>query len=76
MATFLALYHGNTVADCELVATSASPKLVQYIADELLKDEKDAKAKAKDPVRRQMSQGRTRALRLVGSKKQEVASIQ
>jgi hypothetical protein len=62
MASFLALYRGETIGAAKLVATSADPEIVRGFADRLLADpgEQD-----EDAVLQELENGRRRALRLV-----------
>lgn len=61
MPTFVAVYHGQTVADAELIAVSADPVLVGDVAERLLVRNEGAS----DPVLASLSRGRRAALRLV-----------
>jgi hypothetical protein len=62
MASFLALYHGETVGAAQLVATTADPDLVRDFADRLLADPEE---QGQDAVLRELENGRRHALRLV-----------
>lgn len=62
MASFIALYHGDTIGSANLIATSADPKVVREFADRLLA-ERDFKEG--DRVLRELEGGRRRALQLV-----------
>ena len=61
MLTFLALYRGRSVPECELVAVSASPELVEQVARRLLAD----RTPRSDPTLRARRAGERRALRLI-----------
>jgi hypothetical protein len=62
LASFIALYHGDTVSSAALVATTADPDVVRDFAERMLcmveEEEPDA-------VLRELELGRRRALRLV-----------
>lgn len=62
MATFLALYRGETIGAAKLVAATADPELVRDFADRLLAD---CREQEKDAVLQELENGRRRALRLV-----------
>jgi hypothetical protein len=61
LATFLALYHGESVGGAKLLALTAEPELVREFAARLL-DEPEA---ADDLVTLELERGRRRALELV-----------
>ena len=61
MATFLALYRGESVGDAKLLALTAEPELVREFAARLL----DEPESADDPVTLELERGRRRALELV-----------
>ena len=62
MASFIALYHGDTISSAELVATTADPELVRDFAERLLSI---PGRQEPDGVLRELALGRRRALRLV-----------
>ncbi|MBA2713729.1 MAG: hypothetical protein H0U55_09290 [Rubrobacteraceae bacterium] len=62
MATFLALYHGNTVNTSEILALTADHRIVEDFAVRLLGEPSDASA---DPVVSNIEKGRRRALEVV-----------
>jgi hypothetical protein len=62
MASFLALYRGETIGAAKLVATSADPELVRAFADHLLGDSREQE---QDSVLRELENGRRSALQLV-----------
>ena len=62
MASFIALYRGDTISSAELVATTADPDLVRDFAERLLST---AERQEPDAVLRELALGRRRALRLV-----------
>jgi hypothetical protein len=61
LATFLALYRGESVSAAKLLALSAEPELVREFAKRLLKEPNDTA----DPVIGELESGRRRALELV-----------
>ena len=62
MASFLALYHGDTISSATLVATTVDPVVVHDFAERMLSV---PEVKDPDAVLRELSVGRRRALRLV-----------
>jgi hypothetical protein len=62
MATFLAIYRGDTIASAQLIAVSTDPSIVTHVASRLLATEED---EPEDPVLLSITRGRTNALRLV-----------
>jgi hypothetical protein len=62
LATFLALYRGDSVSAAKLVALSAEPSLVGEFAARILTEPEEPEA---DPVLRELKRGRRRALELV-----------
>jgi hypothetical protein len=62
MASFLALYRGETIGAAKLVAATADPELVRDFADRLLTDPDEQE---QDFVLQELENGRRRALRLV-----------
>ena len=62
MASFIALYRGDTISSAELVATTADPDLVRDFAERLLST---PERQEPDAVLRELALGRRRALRLV-----------
>lgn len=62
MATFLALYRGESVSAAKLLALSAEPDLVREFAERLLAGARHPEA---DPVLGELENGRRRALELV-----------
>ena len=68
MASFIALYHGDTISSAALVATTADPELVRNLAERMLSfpggEEPDA-------ILRELELGRRRALKLVRSEANE-----
>jgi len=65
LATFLALYRGDSVSSAKLLALTADHKLVRDFAAHLL-DNRDGEQNP-DPVLEELERGRLRALRLVKS---------
>ena len=70
MATFLAVYRGDTVGSARLVAVSADPKLIADVSSRAL--EAPPEADEADPVAAAVQRGRHRALRII---KREVAGV-
>lgn len=66
MTTFLALYRGDSIAEAKLVAVSADPSLITFVANQLLTPDPYSEV---DPVRDALEHGQRVALRLI---KQEV----
>jgi hypothetical protein len=64
MASFIALYRGETIGAARLIATTADPDLVCDFVERLLSA---YNAEEKDSVLRELQHGRQRALRLVRS---------
>ena len=62
MASFIALYHGETISSAELVATTADPELVRDFAERMLSVPEEQEP---DAVLRELELGRRRALGLV-----------
>ena len=62
MASFLALYRGETISAAKLVVTAADPELVRDFANRLLADSREQE---QDAVLQELENGRRRALRLV-----------
>ena len=62
MASFIALYHGETISSAELVATTAEPEMVRDFAERLLSI---PGRQVPDGVLRELTLGRRRALRLL-----------
>lgn len=58
---FLALYYGNTISSAKLVATTVEPRLVAYIARELLKSQ----PQVLDEILATVERGRRDALKLI-----------
>ena len=67
MATFLALYRGDSVSAAKLVALTAESSLVGEFAARILKEPDEPEV---DPVLRELKRGRRRALELVKSEEQ------
>jgi hypothetical protein len=65
LATFLALYRGESVSAAKLLALTAEPALVRDFAARLLVE--SAQTQDTDPVLGELEQGRRRALHLVKS---------
>ena len=65
MATFLALYRGDSVSAAKLLALSANPQVVSDFAARLL--EETGREQYPDPVLKELEHGRQRALQLVKS---------
>jgi len=61
MATFLALYRGETISSAKLVAVTSDPIIVAEFAGCLLQD--PAESDTADPVLLSIEQGRQQALR-------------
>ena len=62
MASFIALYHGETISSAELVATTADPELVHDFAERMLSQ---PEGQEPDAILRELELGRRRALHLV-----------
>ena len=62
MASFIALYHGDTISSAALVATTADPDVVRDFAERMLCVVEEEEP---DSVLRELSLSRRRALRLV-----------
>ncbi len=62
LASFIALYRGDTISSADLVATTADPGLVRDFAERLLST---PESQEPDAVLRELALGRRRALRLV-----------
>jgi len=58
---FVAIYTGDTIATARLIAASADPSLVQYVATRLL----DHGSESDDPATAAVDLGRRNALRLI-----------
>jgi hypothetical protein len=65
LATFLALYRGESVSAAKLLALTAEPALVRDFAARLLVE--SVQTQDTDPVLGELEQGRRRALHLVKS---------
>ena len=65
MATFLALYRGDSVSAAKLLALSANPQVVSDFAGRLL--EESGRELDPDPVLEELEHGRRRVLQLVKS---------
>ena len=65
MATFLALYRGDSVSTAKLLALTADPEAVRDFAARLLG--KPGDEQEQDHVLEELEQGRRRALQLVKS---------
>ncbi|MDQ3864054.1 MAG: hypothetical protein M3317_11260 [Actinomycetota bacterium] len=68
MASFIALYHGDTISSAALVATTADPEVVRDFAERMLSA---PEGQEPDNVVRELELGRRRALRLVRDDAQE-----
>ncbi len=68
MASFIALYRGETIGAAKLVATTADPELVRDFAERMLSA---PEVQGPDTVLRELDLGRRRALRLVRSEADE-----
>ncbi len=62
MASFLALYRGETINSAKMVAVTAEPEVVADFAGRLLGEPEELEP---DAVLYELEQGRRRALRLV-----------
>ena len=62
MTTFLVLYHGKTIGEAKLVATSADRALVAAVAAYLIETPEPREL---DPVLTTLARGRRAALRLI-----------
>jgi hypothetical protein len=62
LASFIALYHGDTISSAALVATTADPGVVRDFAERMLSV---SEGQESDAVLRELEFGRRRALRLV-----------
>lgn len=67
MATFLALYRGESVSAAKLVALTAESSLVSEFAARMLAEPEESEA---DPVLHELKRGRRRALELVNSEQE------
>jgi hypothetical protein len=65
LATFLALYRGDSVSAAKLLALSANPQVVRDFAGRLL--EETGREQDPDPVLEELEHGRRRVLQLVKS---------
>lgn len=68
MATFLALYRGDSVSTAKLLALTAERELVREFAARLLQEPEDD---GTDVVLREISNGRRRALQVVQAESSE-----
>jgi hypothetical protein len=68
LASFVALYHGDTISSAALVATTADPELVRDLAERMLSI---PEGEEPDAVLRELEIGRRRALRLVWNEANE-----
>ncbi len=68
MASFIALYHGDTIGSAALVATTADPEVVRDFAERMLSI---PEGEEPDAVLRELELGRRRALKLVRSEANE-----
>lgn len=64
MPTFLAVYHGQTIAEAQMVAVTADPALVADVASRLLQNEREREPDT-NPITAALNEGRRQALRLV-----------
>ena len=62
LASFIALYRGDSISAAQLVATTADPNLVRDFAERMLSRSEEQEP---DAVLRELALGRRRALRLV-----------
>ena len=67
MATFLALYRGDSVSAAKLVALTAEPSLVGEFVSRILTEPEELET---DPVLRELKRRRRRTLELVKSEGQ------
>jgi hypothetical protein len=65
LATFLALYRGESVSAAKLLALTAEPAVVRDFASRLL--EEPSQEPDPDPIIEELERGRRHALRLVTS---------
>lgn len=70
MATFLALYQGQTVGQAQMVAVCTDPELVSLVAAKLLENSHKEEGKA-DPVSAALNNGRRQALQIIKGGKAE-----
>jgi hypothetical protein len=68
LASFIALYHGDTISSAALVATTADPELVRDLAERMLSI---PEGEEPDAVLSELAIGRRRALRLVRNEASE-----
>jgi hypothetical protein len=68
LASFIALYHGDTISSAALVATTADPEMVRDLAERMLSV---PEGEGSDAVLRELGIGRRRALRLVWNEANE-----
>ncbi len=68
MASFIALYRGETIAAAKLVAITVNPELVRDFAARMLSEPEEQES---DAVLRELERGRRRALRLVQGEESE-----
>ena len=66
MATFLALYRGDSISAAKLIALTAESSLVGEFAARMLTEPEEPEA---DPVFRELKRGRRQALELVKSER-------
>ena len=64
-SSLVAIYHGSTVADLQLVAASADPRLVRQISSEILREYEQPQS---NPVLAKIKAGRRAALRALVTK--------
>lgn len=62
--TFIAIYSGDTINSAKVVAVSADPQLVSYVAEKLL-ESNPAREPACDPVVNAIEDGRRQALKII-----------
>ena len=68
--TFIAIYSGDTVNSAKMVAVSADPQLVSYVAERLLESD-PVKEPACDPVVNAIEGGRRQALKIIAGGRAE-----
>jgi len=63
LSAYIAVYYGANIEEARMVAVSADPRLLAYVAEEMLEDQ--TLAPALDPVASALDKGRRSALRLI-----------
>ena len=75
MASFVAVYHGESIRDAKMIAVSGDCNLVAHVSTQMLDDPLCINLDTNDPVLLALNKGRRSALRLVrGELHAEVAA--